>query len=158
MFESMPRLELQAKQLLLSYMHFVDKSAAPALAARRTDTPFVGDVQGLALELDGFARAAREVEADPEFQLLPQEVRRDVIALGEEAEVAVVEIKEICEPDEVWFKAGRDIKQNASNRLRSDPADIDLIRARLSHELRKQHGGKPVVVYVPKRPKPDPKP
>lgn len=154
MFDSLPRLELQAKQLLLSYVHFVDKSAGPTISARGSDTPFVGDVQGIAVELADYGRSAREIQADPDWPTLPEKLQADTIALAEEAEIGAAEIRDLCDPDAVWEKTERSVKQNATNRLRHRREDVDLIRARLKHEIRKQNGGQAVRV-VPERPKVD---
>lgn len=155
MFNSLPALEGRAVRLLRAYEDWVGTVAASFVDNRLGKRPAIGDLIDVHGTLQGFITEALAISGDADFAALSAEMQGDVIAVADEGRVATEEFDDIIDPDEVYETAEGYHRRNFANAVRV-PLDVaDLIKRRLTHEIRKSRpAGAPAErAYVRKTPR-----
>ena len=136
-FESITGLGLNADALIRAYFSFANGTLDQA-----TDTSngpkVINQLRALRTYAAMYATRAREIEASPDFAALDVKVQHDIVAIAEESEKALDDIDDEVEPDRKWTKLSRQEKEDATERLRADNAQLGKIRARLKGQMRGQ--------------------
>lgn len=155
MFNSLPALEGKAIRLLRAYEDWANSTAASFVDNRLGRRPAIGDLTDVRGTLQGFVEAANAISVDAEFTALSAEMQADVTAILDEGRIATEEFDDITDPDEVYETAEGYQRRNFASSVRV-PLDVaDLIKGRLTHEIRKSRpAGAPAErAYVRKTPK-----
>lgn len=141
MLKSLNAAEEEARKLVRSWKNWIDGSAEQVLTPKTPTRPV--DLENLRSAVDGFARRARDIEALPGFQNLKtdpelRDLHDDVVAIAEEMEAGSAEIVAESEPDVVYARLGAQKKKELTQIIALDESRVDLIRARLRGDIRKQ--------------------
>jgi hypothetical protein len=137
MFESVTGIGLRADALIRSYFSFSEGQLDAATDTANSPKQLI-EVRGLANTVQAYADQARALMALPEFATLDPKVQRDITAIAEESEAAVVEIKSETDPDNKWNTLTSRQKDDVMQRVLADSASVASIRARLKHQKRGQ--------------------
>jgi len=85
-----------------------------------------------------YAKGALEIMARDGFGTLPQDVQDDIQAIAEEMEIAVEEIDQIADPDEIWLTVDRAKKNDITQRVFMENVDVERIKERVLGNRRGQ--------------------
>lgn len=143
-FKSISRLQAKVDRFLQSYADFIEGPAKPTLEG--ADDVFAGVMRDVGLTLETYARVAREHIVDADFQGLTTGRKDDLLAVAEESEAGIIEIRDATDPERIWAALDSSKKHDAVHRHIIARTDKEKIKARLHLETRKHRAQTPPAV------------
>ena len=137
MLKSITGIGLDAESLIRSWHSWKEGGG-------RTFTDTIGG-QKTAIELRNcqsnaraYAKMARDMMARSGFDALDSDVRDDIQSIAEEMEIAVEEIDQLADPDEIWRSVDRDKKNDITQRVFIENVDVERVKERVLGNRRGQ--------------------
>jgi hypothetical protein len=155
MFNSISALEKRARKINSDYYDWIEQNSAGPNTFNPSTPTTVLQLQNSSVRIEGFARLAQELMVEPGFADADFDpvLKADIQAIAEELKVAFDEIVSAVHPDTIWQDLDHGTKTSLTHNHILPDHKVDLFRARLKGDLRKQAKIAPPA----DEPKPDPK-
>jgi hypothetical protein len=140
MFDSISALEKRARKLNSDYYDWIEYHSAGPNALNPSTPTTVLQLTNAAVRIDGFARLAQELIDEPGFadENFDPTLKQDIVAMAEELKTGYDEILDHVHPDTIWSGLDHGKKSELTHSHVLPDHTVDLFRARLKGDIRKQ--------------------